>query len=89
MLAIMLLMNIVQLLAAQRILNPQVINSRVVDSCVPQDMRDLAQQNLSQSVDSIIADIESHPCGLGLWTRVANCKKNMLILHSLILIVVY
>ena len=35
-------------------------------------MRDLAHQNLSQSVLDIIADTAAdHPCGSGRWTRVA------------------
>ena len=70
-LTIVLLMNMVQLLAAQQMLNPQVINSHVVDSCPPQYIRDLVRQNLNQSVDNTIADIESHPCGFGQWTPVA------------------
>ena len=68
MLTIVLLMNIVQLLAAQRMVPLQVING-TVGTCASQHLRDLARQNLSQSVDNIIADIP--PCSLGQWTRVA------------------
>ena len=65
---VMLLMNIVQLLAAQRMAPLQVING-TVGTCASQHLRDLARQNLIQSVDNIIADIP--PCSLGQWTRVA------------------
>ena len=61
MLTIVLLMNIVQLLAAQRMVP--------VGTCASQHLRDLARQNLIQSVDNTIADIP--PCSLGQWTRVA------------------
>ena len=68
MLTIVFLLNIVQLLAAQRMVPLQVING-TVGTCASQHLRDLARQNLSQSVDNIIADIP--PCSLGQWTRVA------------------
>ena len=68
MLTIVLLMNIVQLLAAQRMVPLQVING-TVGTCASQHLRDLARQNLIQSVDNIIADIPQ--CSLGQWTRVA------------------
>ena len=65
MLTIVFLMNIVQLLAAQRMVPLQVING-TVGTCASQHLRDLARQNLIQSVDNIIADIPL--CSLGLWT---------------------
>ena len=68
MLTIVFLMNIVQLLAAQRMVPLQVIHG-TVGTCASQHLRDLARQNLSQSVDNIIVDIP--PCSLGQWTRVA------------------
>ena len=68
MLTIVFLMNIVQLLAAQRMVPLQVING-AVGTCASQHLRDLTRQNLIQSVDNIIADIP--PCSLGQWTRVA------------------
>ena len=60
--------NIVQLLAAQRMVPLQVING-TVGTCASQHLRHLARQNLIQSVDNIVADIP--PCSLGQWTRVA------------------
>ena len=60
--------NIVQLLTAQRMVPLQVING-TVGTCASQHLRDLARQNLIQSVDNIVADIP--PCSLGQWTRVA------------------
>ena len=68
MLTIVFLMNIVQLLDAQRMVPLQVIHG-TVGTCASQHLRDLARQNLTKSVDNIIADIP--PCSLGQWTRVA------------------
>ena len=68
MLTIVFLMNIVQLIAAQSMVPLQVING-AAGTCASQHLRDLARQNLIQSVDNIIADIP--PCSLGQWTRVA------------------
>ena len=62
MLTIVLLMNIVQLLDAQRMVPLQVING-TVGTFASQHLRDLERQSLSQSVDNIIADIP--PCSLG------------------------
>ena len=66
MLTIVLFINFMQLVAAQQILNPQVLNG-AVGTCPPQYMRDLARRNLSQSVYDIIADNVTiiHQCGVG------------------------
>ena len=71
-------MSLVQLLAAQYVLDPQVISSSF-GTCPPQYARDLARQNLSQSVLNIIrANFggSSHPCGAGQWTQVAYLNMN-------------
>ena len=73
MLSVVLFLRIVQLVAAEKALSPQVVIG-ALGTCPPQHMRDLARQNLSLSILNIIAgnDIPAtHPCGSGQWIRVA------------------
>lgn len=63
--------SILQLLAAQNVLMPQITKGPM-GTCPPRYMRDLAQQSLSQSVlNIIVGSTADHPCGSGQWTRVA------------------
>lgn len=50
----------------------QVIND-TSGTCAPQNMRDAMRQDLSQSVRNMLeySTITLHPCGYGIWTRVA------------------